>query len=327
MNQAIKWIPRGCSGGWTKPLTSPVLGPEYGTSFDMQVLKEDGKYRMWFSWRPVNLIGYAESTDGITWTLPRVVFTPDPSSDWEAHEVNRPSIIKKDGMYHMWYTGQMFPGNETRGSSAIGYATSPDGITWTRYNKPVLSPEEKWEGISVMCPEVHWDEKRNIFRMWYSGGEMEEPDAIGYAESSDGIQWIRHSSNPIFVPDSSKFCEMKKVTAGHLLIQEDWHYMFYIGFDGDGRPSCCLARSKDGISGWERHPDNPVIAGSDGYWDHDGVYHVSVVKEDDGYSLWYNGANYPYELIGYARHEGFDLGFDSMPERNDGGYRGVLNLI
>lgn len=95
MNQAIKWIPRGCSGGWIKPLTSPVLGPEYGTSFDMQVLKEDGKYRMWFSWRPVNLIGYAESTDGITWTLPRVVFTPDPSSDWEAHEVNRPSIIKK----------------------------------------------------------------------------------------------------------------------------------------------------------------------------------------------------------------------------------------
>ena len=70
-----------------------------------------------------------------------------------------------------------------------------------------------------------------------------------------------------------------------------------------------------------------MIAGSDGYWDHDGVYRVSVVKEDDGYSLWYNGANYPYELIGYARHEGFDLGFDSMPERNDGGYRGVLNLI
>lgn len=326
MNQAIKWIPRGCSGGWQKPLNRPVLGPEIGTNFDMQVLKEE-KYRMWFSWRPVNLIGYVESEDGLNWTLPRVVFSPDPTSDWEAHEVNRPSIVKKDGIYHMWYTGQMYPGDEVHGYSAIGYATSPDGFIWTRYHQPVLRPEQMWEGRSVMCPDVRWDEVGKIYRMWYSGGEIGEPDAIGYAESRDGIHWSRYNNNPVFQPDTTHYCEMKKVTAGYLLIQDEWYYMFYIGFDGDGRPSCCLARSRDGITGWERHPDNPIIAGTDGFWDHDGVYRVNVIADEKGYNLWYNGANYPYELIGYARHEGLDLGFKNMPDRNDFQYQGTLNLI
>jgi hypothetical protein len=31
-----------------------------------------------------------------------------------------------------------------------------------------------------MCPHVNWDEK-GVFKMWYSGDEQYEPNAIGYA--------------------------------------------------------------------------------------------------------------------------------------------------
>lgn len=66
----------------------------------------------------------------------------------------------------MWYTGQ------AKGKSWIGYATSKDGITWKRMSeKPVLSPNQPWEKVAVMCPHVLYDAKEKVHRMWYSGGE------------------------------------------------------------------------------------------------------------------------------------------------------------
>ena len=47
-----------------------------------------------------------------------------------------------------------------------------------------------------MCPHVLWDEQQKLFRMWYSGGEQYEPDAIGYATSPDGLKWTKHKANP-----------------------------------------------------------------------------------------------------------------------------------
>jgi hypothetical protein len=34
--------------------------------------------------------------------------------------------------------------------------------------------------------------------MWYSGGEQYEPDAIGYATSSDRVAWTKAAANPVF---------------------------------------------------------------------------------------------------------------------------------
>jgi len=91
---------------------------------------------------------------------------------------------------------------KTHRHSWIGYATSNDGVTWKRMgDKPVLSPEKPWENVAVMCPHVFWDEPAKLFRMWYSGGEQNEPNAIGYATSPDGLKWTRHEGNPVFIPD------------------------------------------------------------------------------------------------------------------------------
>jgi hypothetical protein len=159
----------GTAGGWTKYRNNPVLGGSLGTCFDVSVLREDGKYRMWFSWRPRQSIALVESTDGFAWGTPSIVLGPRKTSGWE-EDVNRPVVIKQGGTYRMWYTGQ------ARGKSWIGYATSADGKTWQRASdKPVLAAEQPWERVAVMCPHVLYDEKHKLYRMWYSGGEQNEP--------------------------------------------------------------------------------------------------------------------------------------------------------
>jgi beta-1,2-mannobiose phosphorylase / 1,2-beta-oligomannan phosphorylase len=291
------------AAGWVKYEKNPVLGGSLGTCFDVSVLREGGKYRMWLSWRPKKSIALAESDDGLTWGRPVVVLGPDPASGWE-DDVNRPVVLHHDGLYRMWYTGQ------ARGKSSIGYATSPDGKSWKRMSdRPVLAPEQPWEKVAVMCPHVLYDDREKVYRMWYSGGEQYEPDAIGHATSADGLRWARHEKNPVFRPEARNGWEKDRVTACQVVRQGDWYVMFYIGFADRDHAQIGLARSRDGVGGWERHPANPVIRPGQGKWDADAVYKPYALFDGRRWLLWYNGRRGGVEQIGVALHGGQDLGF------------------
>ena len=57
-----------------------------------------------------------------------------PTEEWEGEITVPGSVIYHDSLYHMWYRSRDFYVNDR-----IGYATSPDGISWTKYiNNPVL---------------------------------------------------------------------------------------------------------------------------------------------------------------------------------------------
>ena len=280
------------------------MGGKYGTCFDVSVLKEDSRYRMWLSWRPKHSVALVESTNGLHWNEPpAVVLGPRQETGWE-DDVNRPVVLKRGSLYHLWYTGQ------ARGHSWIGHATSPDGCVWKRMrDKPVLSPEQPWEKAAVMCPHVLWESQAGLFRMWYSGGEQYEPDAIGYATSPDGLAWNKHPANPIFRPDSAIPWEQHKVTAVQVIKHGDWHLMFYIGFRDVQHAQIGLARSRDGLTHWQRHPANPIIRPGNGQWDHDACYKPFAIFDRKKWLLWYNGRRGGVEQIGVALHEGEDLGF------------------
>ncbi len=291
------------AGGWAKSDKNPVLGGALGTCFDVAVLRDGDAYRMWFSWRPKKAVALVESKDGFSWREPAVVLGPNKASGWE-DEVNRPVVFKAGGKYRMWYTGQ------AKGKSWIGYATSADGKTWERAaDKPVLSPDQPWEKGAVMCPHVLYDEKAKQYRMWYSGGEQYEPDAIGYASSADGLKWTKHEKNPVFRPDPKSAWEKDRVTACQVVRQGEWHVMFYIGFADKDHAQIGLARSKDGVTGWERHRANPVIRPGRGRWDADAVYKPYAIFDGKRWLLWYNGRRGGVEQIGVAIHDGEDLGF------------------
>jgi predicted GH43/DUF377 family glycosyl hydrolase len=291
------------SAGWVKYEHNPVLGGKLGTCFDVSVLKIDGTFRMWFSWRPKKSIALTESRDGVTWSDPQIVLPPRADSGWE-DDINRPVVMKLGDTYHMWYTGQ------SHGRSRIGYATSGDGRTWQRMSRDaVLSPEAAWEKVAVMCPHVLWDENAKQFRMWYSAGEQNEPNAIGYATSPDGLHWTKRDENPVFAPDRNRDWEKHKVTGCHMEKRGDWFYMFYIGFRDEPTAQIGIARSRDGVNGWERHRDNPIIRVGKGTWDRDACYKPAVLIDGGKWWLWYNGRHGGSEQIGLARHEGLDLGF------------------
>ncbi len=299
--------PRLCSqpvdSGWVKCKENPVLGGQYGTCFDISVLHESGVYRMWVSWRPKKSIAITESNDGIHWSPPEIVLGPRPEAGWE-DDMNRPVVVRRTDGYHMWFTGQ------AKGGSKIGYATSPDGRAWVRQSiEPVLEPTAPWEGVAVMCPHVMWDSQARLWKMWYSGGQQYEPNAIGFATSKDGLHWDKFAANPVLAPRPDIAWEKNRVTAAQIISRKGWYYAFYIGFRDIDHAQIGMARSKDGVTGWVRHAGNPIVRPTPGGWDADACYKPFAVYSDGLWRLWYNGRNDHLEQIGLVTHSGENLNF------------------
>ncbi|WP_148598610.1 family 43 glycosylhydrolase [Aquisphaera giovannonii] len=295
--------PAEAAGGWAKSPGNPVLGGDLGTCFDVCLLKEGDTFRMWFSWRPRKSVALVESKDGVNWSAPTIVLGPNPETGWE-DDINRPVVIKHEGLYRMWYTGQ------ARGKSWIGYATSGDGKAWKREGtRPALSADQPWEKVAVMCPHVLFDDRAGLYRMWYSGGEQHEPDAIGQATSKDGLTWAKHEGNPVFRPDPGLAWEKNRVTACQVIRRDEGYLMFYIGFRDVEHAQVGVARSKDGLNEWKRHPANPILRPGAGRWDADAVYKPFAILDGGRWLLWYNGRRGGVEQIGLAIHEGEDLVF------------------
>ena len=87
--------------------------------------------------------------------------------------------------------------------------------------------------------------------------------------------------------------------------------MFYIGFQDEPTARICLARSKDGITNWQRHPANPIIFPGKDKWDHDACYKPYAIFDGSKWLLWYNGRHGSLEQIGVVEHRGEDLGFNN----------------
>ena len=295
------------AGAWKAYPGNPVLGNKaLGTCFDVNVVTDGpAPYTMYFSWRPRKAIALVRSDDGFKWTQePEICLAADPTSGWEDN-LNRSCTVFKDGVWHMWYTGQ------AKGWSRIGYATSTDGVRFTRVRKePVLVPERPYETPSTMNPYVRWDAKRGLWRMWYAGGEQYEPNVLCYAESKDGINWRKWEGNPFFGKGKGITWDRDRVGACEVHPLPDGRYaMFYIGYSDIDTARIGCAISDDGLTGWRRLPQNPIVAPDLGTWNGSARYKPSVVRDEKNgrWLLWYNGRNGAPEYIGMAVHEGLDL--------------------
>src|SRR4051812_36180037 len=79
------------------------------------------------------------------------VFTKGQKS-WDDGIVIGHSVIKSGNTYKMWYSG----GHSIESPKSIGYATSTDGIHWTRYSgNPVFEGiAGSWDSGNVELPSV-----------------------------------------------------------------------------------------------------------------------------------------------------------------------------
>jgi predicted GH43/DUF377 family glycosyl hydrolase len=300
-------------GGWRKYEKNPVILPHWGETFDPSINKLPDRYRLYYSWRQVRSIACSDSFDGFHWTKPILCLPYDLSTGFE-EEVNRQTVVYKNGKFQMWYNGQVL-GHLGMGDglSVLMYAESNDGIHWEKKSEPVLRGiDNTWECGNILCPHINWDNELQKYRMWYSAGEFYDPILIGYAESSDGFNWERNPNNPIFKPIYENLHERERVGGSAVVKDPDgWHYMFYISYEDAHKSTISIARSLDGITNWERHPENPIIAtGPSDSWDSEAIFKPCVLHEKGRWLLWYNGGNVGVEHIGMAIHDGDDLGFE-----------------
>ena len=299
------WVP--CE--WVKNPSNPVLGnTALGTCFDVNVVADGpAPFTMYFSWRPQKAIALVRSDNAISWTQePEICLRADPASGWE-DDLNRSCTVFKDGEWHMWYTGQSR--HYTR--SLIGYAKSSDGVKFERVSKaPVMVPETAFENQSVMNPYVRWDAARQLWRMWYAAGETYEPNVLCYAESPDGLNWAKFAGNPIFGKGAPGEWDCDRVGACevHPLPDGTWA-MFYIGYSDIDTARIGCAVSADGVTGWRRLAQNPLVAPTPGAWDASACYKPSVFRDEkkDRWMLWYNGRNGHDEYVGGVTKQGLAL--------------------
>ena len=187
---------------WTSYEQNPVLDVGAAGSWEDEwvykpyVLFDGSTYHMWYTGYDGTRvrIGYATSTDRTNWTKyeNNPVMDTGPENIWEGNVVESPCILFDGNTYHMWYNGQ----DET--SRRIGYATSPDGISWTKYEgNPVLDigATGTWDQSMVEAPDVIFDGTK--YHMWYSGVVGGWSWRIGYATSLDGISWEKYAGNPV----------------------------------------------------------------------------------------------------------------------------------
>lgn len=281
------------NNGWVKIINKPVYGDEItGSVFDPYSFIYKGHIKMLVSERKTGTLSCIISTNGINWSG-RQLILEGIYGTWQ-NSVNRGCLLFNNGKWHLWYTGQ----NNVK--SSIGYAVSIDGVVFKRMNNcdPVLEPEFFFEGNSVMNPCVLWDEESKLYKMWYSAGEMYEPDVICYATSTDGCDWKKNSQPVLDVYPKHKW-ERYKIGGCSIIKNNHGYMMYYIGYQNMDVARICFAYSKDGIN-WERPGNNYIIGPSKGCWDSDAVYKPSVLEYNNKLYLWYNGRRKNKEYIGLA---------------------------
>jgi len=147
---------------WAKPTL--VMENAYAPC----VIKEGDKYRMWYTcidrhpWHTK----HAQSPEGTAWTIrggPCIVM----DQKWEVKDQVYPMVIKTDGVYVMLYGCYW---NDER-HTALGFAASRDGLTWTKHpENPVFRPEPKhdWES-NFTTSHTLMRLPDGSFRLWYAG--------------------------------------------------------------------------------------------------------------------------------------------------------------
>ncbi len=207
---------------WTEYAGNPVLNISTDTSmFDSDgietptVIKDlsappSHRYKLWYAGRKLKCstvldhkFGYAYSPDGIHWTKysGNPVMTAGNSSSWYNTFISNPSVIFENNIYKMWFTAPDAVANSqpTDGKGNIGYATSPDGINWSVYPAPVIlaGSQNNWDSATVAEPSVI--KVGNMYHMFYSALDkwLVENFQVGYANSMDGINWTKATTNPV----------------------------------------------------------------------------------------------------------------------------------
>ena len=147
--------------------------------------------------------GMATSTDGISWKKyndPSTtqhpfeesdpVFVAGKAGDWDSDWVWMANVSKFPGGFRMFYTGSSVKTNDVL--TAIGYATSKDGINWERFRgNPVFTPQD--DPFTKARPDIGCIENPTLLTLdstcflYYDYGNPEVKIGVAVGSSPDAF--------------------------------------------------------------------------------------------------------------------------------------------
>lgn len=196
------------------------------------------------------------------WTKQPITFHNE-FAEWKEIGKYQPSVMIEDGVYKMWFA--TYDGSSIR----IGYATSPDGLSWVNHG-PVLSVPD----MNIHDPAVIHGEDGYV--MWFAGDLPNTPGIrIFRAISPDGIAWQVNPATPVLEPIPGTW-NANTVTSPFVTSSEGGYAMLFSGHNtmwGVG-----AANSPDGIN-WLQSMTNPLLPGADG---------ASMLRVASRYELYFH---------------------------------------
>jgi beta-fructofuranosidase len=141
-------------------------------------------------------VGHAISTNLREWEVLGTALEPGPVGSWEDMATWTGSVLSKDGLWHLFYTGTKRTGSLVE--QRIALATSTDLMTWTRYpGNPIIEFDPRWYELvgadSWRDPWVLRDPGGDGFHVLITArAKRGQPDArgvIGHAWSADLLDW------------------------------------------------------------------------------------------------------------------------------------------
>ena len=204
-----------------------------------------------------------------------------------------PFVLRDDdGTYKMWYSG--YDGSVNR----MLYASSPDGIRWTKHGVilDVGVPPYNWNSVggqSVL-------KIQSVYHMWFSagywsGGPFVYWAQIYHAVSMDGFYW---NVTGVVLPPN-QFWD-RGMTNSPWVVRDSagLFWLFHSGWDGSNT-RIGVATSGDGIS-FTPYAGNPILdLGPSGSWDESDVNTPAVIPGAT-WLLYYAGTNRQVGALGTA---------------------------
>ncbi len=197
------------------------------------------------------------------------LFTAGGEGEWDAKIRERGWIQRGEAGWRLWYTG--YDGTK-EGIRRLGYATSPDGVHWTRYaGNPLIT--DLW--VEDMMVVRHG----GMYYMFAEGAG----DLAQLLTSTDGIHWEPRGTLDVRYADGSP------LAPGPFGTPTAWHengvwYLFYERQD----KAVWLARSTD-LNVWTNVRDEPVLHCGPAEHDEHMIALNQVIRYRGAYYAIYHG--------------------------------------
>lgn len=175
---------------WSQYISNPVMtGPTNTGPVHGGVFKINGSYYAYeTNGLAVSQFDQWTSSNGVTWTKAHAAVLLKGVSGWDSGGIFNPFVWVENGTWYMLYDGVL------SSNYAMGLATSPDGITWTKSpSNPVLTNP----GGSVSSADLHkYGNTYFIFTHWSKTSNLPS-DVTLYSATSLTGPWTPSAMNPI----------------------------------------------------------------------------------------------------------------------------------